>query len=170
MADGDQPKIIVDDDWKSQAQAEKAKLAEQAAAEAEKTKPGPGGGEAGLPEEIGFIDLVRMLATQALMYMGAFPDPQTGKAMVSLEVARLNIDLIDVLQEKTKGNLDDKEKEMLEGTLHELRVQFVEIAKAIQQAQAEGRIGADGTMQAPPSGAGGPAGMGEIPPTGGIGL
>lgn len=169
MADGDQPKIIVDDDWKSQAQAEKAKLAEQAAAEAEKSKsqPGGGGGESGLPEEVGFVDLVRMLATQSLMYMGAFPDPQTGKAMVSLEVARLNIDLLAVMQEKTMGNLDEKEKEMLDGTLHELRVQFVEIAKAIQQAQAEGRIGPDGTMQAPPGAAGDP---GQMPPTGGMGF
>jgi len=171
MADGDQPKIIVDDDWKSQAQAEKARLAAKAAEEAAtKQAPGDGGegGEGGLPEQIGFIDLVRMLATQALMYMGAFPDPQTGKAVVSLEVARLNVDLLEVLHEKTKGNLDDEETKTLEGTLHELRVQFVEIAKAIQQAQAEGRIGPDGTMQAPADpGAGGPGGPGTGPSAGG---
>ncbi|HHN77668.1 MAG TPA: DUF1844 domain-containing protein [Phycisphaerales bacterium] len=139
MADGDQPKIIVDDDWKSQAQAEKAKLAEEVKAK-EAAKHAT-------PEEIGFIDLIRLLATQALMYMGAFPDPQTGKAMVALDIAKMNIDLLGVVEEKTKGNLTDDEQKMLEGTLHELRLQYVEIARAIQKAADEGRIGPDGTMQ-----------------------
>jgi len=153
MSDGDQPKIIVDDDWKSQAQAEKEKLAEQAKAEPEASAEG------GLPENITFTDLVRMFATQALMYMGAFPDPQTGKATVALDVAKMNIDLLGVLEEKTKGNLDDEEKELLEGSARELRGQFVEISKMLQQAQAEGRIGPDGTLNAAPGGAGpGPGG------------
>jgi hypothetical protein len=143
MADGEQPKIIVDDDWKSQAQAEKEKLAEQSKAEQAKT----GGGD--LPEQIGFTDLVRMFATQALMYMGAFPDPQTGKAMVSLDVAKMNIDLLGVLEEKTKGNLDEEEKGLLEESLGALRGQFVEISRLISQAQAEGRIGPDGTLRDP---------------------
>lgn len=153
MSDGDQPKIIVDDDWKSQAQAEKAKLAEQAKAEPEAPAEG------GVPENITFTDLVRMFATQALMYMGAFPDPQTGKATVALDVAKMNIDLLGVLEEKTKGNLDDDEKELLEGAAQELRGQFVEISKMLQQAQAEGRIGPDGTLQGSPGGPGpGPGG------------
>ena len=143
MADGDQPKIIVDDDWKSQAQAEKAKLAEEVEAKQAEKKA--------LPEEVGITDLVRLLATQALMYLGAFPDPQTGKAVVALDIAKLNIDLLGVLEEKTRGNLSDDEKKMIEGTLHELRLQYVEIARAVQQAADEGRIGADGTMQPPPS-------------------
>ncbi len=147
MADGDQPKIIVDDDWKSQAQAEKAKLAEEVKAK-EAAEPA-------LPEKIGFTDLIRLLATQALMYMGAFPDPQTGKAMVALDIAKMNIDLLGVVEEKTKGNLTDDEQKMLEGTLHELRLQYVEIARAIQKAADEGRIGPDGTMQP----AQGPAGI-----------
>ncbi|USN98143.1 MAG: DUF1844 domain-containing protein [Phycisphaeraceae bacterium] len=154
MADGDQPKIIVDDDWKSQARAEKAKLAEEA--KAQQAEPEAGG----LPEKIGFIDLIRLLATQALMYMGAFPDPQTGKAMVALDIAKMNIDLLGVVEEKSRGNLSDDEKKMLEGTLHELRMQYVEIARAIQKAADEGRIGPDGTMR-PPAGAG-PA-AGDIP-------
>ena len=160
MADGDQPKIIVDDDWKSQAQAEKEKLAEQSKAEESKKATGEGG------EEIGFIDLVRMFATQALMYMGAFPDPQTGKAVVALDIAKMNIDLLGILEEKTKGNLDDEEKELLEGTTRELRSQFVEITRMIKQAQAEGRIGPDGSLQEPggnPPGPGaGPAGIPDL--------
>lgn len=158
MGDGDQPKIIVDDDWKSQAQAEKEKLAEQSKAE---ESAGP---EGGLPENIGFTDLVRMFATQALMYMGAFPDPQTGKATLALDVAKMNIDLLGILEEKTKGNLDDEEKELLEGSARELRGQFVEISKMLQQAQAEGRIGPDGTLRPPPgSPMDGPVGGPDIP-------
>ncbi|MBZ0171511.1 MAG: DUF1844 domain-containing protein [Phycisphaerales bacterium] len=154
MADGDQPKIIVDDDWKSQAQAEKAKLAEEARAKQAEPKPG------GLPEKIGFTDLIRLLATQALMYMGAFPDPQTGKAMVALDIAKMNIDMLGVVEEKTKGNLTGDEQKMVEGTLHELRMQYVEIARAVQQAADEGRIGPDGTMQAGPADGG--AQTGEV--------
>ena len=159
MADGDQPKIIVDDDWKSQAQAEKEKLAEQAKAD----EGAPQAGE--LPEQIGFSDLVRMFATQALMYMGAFPDPQTGKAVVALDVAKMNIDLLGVLEEKTKGNLDDEEKTLLEESASGLRAQFVEITRMISQAQAEGRIGPDGTLR-DPGAEGGAPGAGGAPDLG----
>ena len=158
MADGEQPKIIVDDDWKSQAQAEKATLAEQEKAEQSKAQAGE------LPEKIGFTDLVRMFATQALMYMGAFPDPQTGKAMVSLDVAKMNIDLLGVLEEKTKGNLTEEEQSLLDESVVALRSQFVEITKLINQAQAEGRIGPDGTLRDPAGGGGAPGTPGGAPP------
>lgn len=164
MTDSDQSKIIVDDDWKSQAQAEKEKLAQQSKADQGAE------GEGNLPENLGFSDLVRMFATQALMYMGAFPDPQTGKAMVSLDVAKMNIDLLGILEEKTKGNLDEEEKSLLEESVVALRGQFVEITRMIQKAQDEGRIGPDGTLRGDP-GMGGPAagpGMGGMPDLGGL--
>ncbi len=161
MAEGDTHKLIIDDDWKSQAKAEKEKLARKAAEEAAKKAP-PGASQGGLPEEVGFTDLVRLLATQALMYLGAFPDPQTGKAMVALDVAKLNIDLLTILEEKTKGNLDEEEAEALSGTAHELRIQFVEVAKAVQKAMDEGRIGPGGEINPGAGGPGGPAGMGGM--------
>lgn len=147
MPEGDQPKIIIDDDWKAQAQAEKQKLSEQ-----EKAKqPKADTGETGLPDKLEFTDLVQMLATQALVYMGA-PDPQTGRAVVSPPMAQLHIDLLGVLDEKTKGNLTEEESTLLTQLLHELRLQFVELGKAIDQAVKEGKI-------APPgSGGGGPQG------------
>lgn len=133
MTDSDQPKIIVDDDWKSSAQAEKAKLAAQEQEKAQKAA------ESGLPEKLGFKELISMLATQALMYMGAFPD-QTGRAMVSLDVARLNIDLLSVVEEKTKGNLTDEESQMITQTIAELQHQFVEVSKAVAQAAQDGTL------------------------------
>jgi ATP-dependent protease Clp ATPase subunit len=134
MTDSDQPKIIVDDDWKSSAQAEKAKLAAQEQEKAQKAEE-----SSGLPEKLGFKELISMLATQALMYMGAFPD-QTGRAMVSLDVARLNIDLLSVVDEKTKGNLTEEESAMLTQTIAELQHQFVEVSKAVAQAAQDGTL------------------------------
>lgn len=150
MSDPDAPKIIVDDDWKSSARAEKEKLA---AAEREKAEHGQG--PMGLPEKLGFKELISLFATQALMYLGAIPD-QSGRAMVSLEVAKLNIDLLAVVQEKTKGNLSEEEQEMLDGTLNELRMQFVEVARAVEKAAADGTLQ---QMQDQMGGEGGGAGF-----------
>lgn len=153
MSDSDQSKIIIDDDWKSSAQAEKAKLAAQEQERAEKAAQS--GGIDGLPEKLGFKELVSMLATQALMYMGAFPD-QSGKAMVSLDVARLNIDLLSVVEEKTKGNLTEEESAMITQAVAELQNQFVEVSKAVAQAAQDGTLE---QMQNQPGGpASGPAG------------
>ena len=142
MADQEGPKLIVDTDWKAQAQAEKERLAEK-----EKAKAPPKGAPTGQPGEedygpvqANFAELVRMLATQAMMYLGAFPDPETGKRMVALEAAQFNIELLGVLEEKTKGNLTEEEKTMLTRLLYELRMQYVEIAKAVAKAVEQGRI------------------------------
>ncbi|MEO1510958.1 MAG: DUF1844 domain-containing protein, partial [Planctomycetota bacterium] len=141
----DEPKIIVDDDWKSQAQAEKQRLAE----EAEQAKAEGGAGS--VPEKLEFLDLVRMFAQQAMMYLGAIPEPESGRAVVSLPIAKMQIDLLGILEEKTKGNLSDDETALLSGVLQDLRMTFVEVSKAVDQAVAEGKLkpGAGG-------GAGGP--------------
>ncbi len=158
MSDSDTPKIIIDDDWKSSAQAEKEKLA---AAEKEQAEKAASEGPGGIPEEIGFKELISLFATQALMYLGAIPD-QSGRAMVSLEVAKLNIDLLGVVQEKSKGNLSPEEQEMIDGTVGELRMQFVEVSKAVAQAAQDGTLE---QMQMDPNnpgmgGMGGPAASG----------
>lgn len=147
----DAPKIIVDTDWKAQAQAEKEKLtaAEKPAARATPGVGGAGGagGQAapgGEAIEASLDELVRLLATQALMYLGAFPDPETGRAVVALDYAKLHIDLLGVLEQKTKGNLSEQEGTMLTRALHELRMQYVEVAKAVAKAVQEGRVSKTG--------------------------
>jgi hypothetical protein len=160
----DAPKLIIDSDWKNQAQAEKQRLEQQAAAK----KPAPGAeGEDDMPQELSILHLVEMLSMQALSYMGAVPDPRTGKAMISLEYAKLHIDLLGILEEKTKGNLNKEEQAALSGSVSELRMHFVTIQQAVAKAVAEGRIqpqsGApigSGPMTAGPgmSGPGGPKG------------
>ena len=154
----DEPKLIIDSDWKSSAQAEKEKLALKAA-----PKPGPAGAQGELGDEnrpITFDDLVGMLATQALSYMGYVPDPYTGQAMVSLEYAKLHVDLLGILETKTKGNLSPDEQASLDKTLTQLRSAFVEISIAVTKAVKEGKV--------KPVKMGGPGGEAMMPgPVGG---
>lgn len=79
-----------------------------------------------------------MMATQALLYMGGYVDPQTNRPMVDLDAARHQIDLIGVLEAKTKGNLNEDESKQLAAVLYELRMQYVRIAQAISGGGAGG--------------------------------
>lgn len=160
-----EPKLIIDSDWKSQAQAEKERLATQTAS---KKPPATGEGGEGAPDEdreFGFEDIVGFFATQSLSYLGYIPDPYSGKAVVSLEHAKLYIDMLGVLEAKTKGNLSETENTGLTKTLSELRMAFVETGKAVAKAVQEGRLK---PQQAPGVGMppGGPmAGPGLVTPS-----
>ena len=160
---GEAPKLIVDDDWKREAKAEKAKLAEQERAKQQEAAAEGGEGD---PGPIKFDDLVKTLASQAMMYLGYMPDPQTGKAIVAPEYARLYIDLMGVLEEKTQGNLDEEETKMLTAMLSELRMAFVEVSKAVAMAVEEGKIQPN-AMGGPGVGAVGGAPGVPPPPAGG---
>jgi hypothetical protein len=143
QGEGEAPKLIIDSDWKSQAQNEKERLAQQEQARKAQAAGAPGAGGAGQGEEpppADFIELVRMLTTQALLYMGAIPDPSTGKAVLALDIAKYHIDLLTTLEEKTKGNLSEEESTTLAQTAHELRLEFVHMSKALAQAIQEGKI------------------------------
>lgn len=150
------PRLIVDEDWKSEAQREKQKLADHAAKaaeqkQAEKTRP------------IEFSDLVRMLASQAAMYLGLMPDPQTNQRLLAPEIAAVNIDMLAVLEAKTRGNLTPEETEEIVQTVAELRAVFVETTQAIRQAIADGRINPDGSPGPASRGGAAPA-RGPVPP------
>ncbi|HUU92722.1 MAG TPA: DUF1844 domain-containing protein [Phycisphaerae bacterium] len=122
-------KIHVDSDWKKEAQAEKQRLAREAEA-AEPSAGGPGaepGADQALPQA-SFASLVQMLATQAAIFMSDQRDPQTGRSMQHLDLAKHNIDLLAVLEQKTKGNLADDEKKLLDHMLYELRMVYVSVA------------------------------------------
>ncbi len=130
------PKIIVDDDWKAQAQAEKEKLAQQAKAKQDSTTNTAGTGASAASEAgaggyqlppANFESLVSTMTTQALFAMGAIPDPQTGQRIAHLDLARHHIDMLAVLEEKTKGNLSKEESDMLATTLYELRNRYVQL-------------------------------------------
>ncbi len=156
----EEPKLIIDTDWKSQAQAEKERLAQKStpAKPAAAADAGAAPGAEGEPPEVRFEDVVGLLATQALSYLGYFGDPQTGQAVVSLEYAKLHIDMLVVLEAKTKNNLTEQEQKFLTKTLGQLRMEFVEISKAVSKAVAEGRL--------KPAPAGGGVGGGIVGPGG----
>ena len=118
-------KIIVDEDWKEQVQAEKesAQRAQEEPPAAEANEAAQTGFGALPPAD--FRTLISMLATQAMMSMGALPNPISGKAEIHLDQARHFIDLVGVLQEKTKGNCTPDEEKMLDGLVHELRMGFL---------------------------------------------
>jgi hypothetical protein len=148
--DGDnkeKPQIHVDSDWKREAQAERERLAE---AERQQADSGQGGAD-GVPEA-DMTAIIRMIATQAIMYLGGIPDPETGRAVLIPEYARYHIDLLEVLENKTKGNLSEEESKELGALLHELRLRFVEImgsvSKAMKEKEAQGQ---DGGAPPPPS-------------------
>lgn len=160
------PKIIIDSDWKSQAQAEKEKLAEE---ESKAQEASPAG--RAMPEP-SFASLVDMLAMQAVMYLGGVADPKTGQAIFDPIYARHMIELLAVLEEKTKGNLTEQEAADLAGVLRELRARFVEIARLVEAQQAaQGGAGGGPAPGAGVPGAGVPGGEGgtaggAIPPGG----
>jgi flagellar motor switch/type III secretory pathway protein FliN len=120
--------IIVDEDWKTRVQAEK----EQAQQQREQKERGATEPQGHLPPA-NFHSLVEMLATQALLGLGQFATPKDGKVMVDLELARHSIDLLTMLQEKTRGNLAGDELVLLNNALYDLRAAFVSIQNRIAQ-------------------------------------
>lgn len=138
------PKIIVDDDWKSRAQAEKEQLQRAAEVRQQPVDPSPtdptstsSEPEADQPlPPASFPVLVMSLATQALASMGQVPDAD-GKPVVELGHAKHFIDTLGVLAEKTKGNLTSEESAMLTNALHELRLLFVAVGKQRAAAKQE---------------------------------
>ncbi len=125
-------KIIVDEDWKEQAKKEKEVLAaqevltrtkEEAEKKPEEKERPP------LPKG-DFAALISMLVTQALFALGVLEvEGQEEKREPDLEMAKYNIDMLETIAEKTEGNLSDQEKQVLETTLHQVRMAYVKVAE-----------------------------------------
>jgi hypothetical protein len=130
--EADKPKIIVDESWKSQAQAEKERLAQQEKA-APATGPASAKPAAGEPQELpppNFAALVSSIVTQILFCLGAVEDPRMGKRYRDLGLAKHHIDILAMLEEKTKGNLTQEEQHMLDNALYEVRMAYVQLAQS----------------------------------------
>lgn len=112
-------KLIVDDDWKEQARRDKERLAQQEA----QTRHGP-------PPQAAFLDLVNLLAVQAMVGLGAMVGPGGERIPPSLDAAQHFIDLLQVLQDKTRNNLTADEKQILDQIMRDLRLRFVELVTA----------------------------------------
>ena len=93
-------------------------------------RPAPEGKEF-LPP-LDFSSIVFLMYFPALIQLGLMEDPATGQKAVSLELAKRNIDLLDLLRDRTKGNLDEEETKFLEGVLNQLKLAFLRKTNAVK--------------------------------------
>lgn len=153
--ESEEPKLIIDEDWKSQVQREKEQLKQKqhqepagdgdsaasetgtAAPEADSAVPQSDEDASHISKEkssqpespppASFEFLISSIATQAVAAMGQLPDEEGKPLPVNLEYARHFIDLLGVIENKTQGNLTDHEQKFLQDSLHQLRMLFVAV-------------------------------------------
>jgi hypothetical protein len=148
----EKPSLHIDTDWKKQAQEEKRKLAEQEkqkaaaapASAATAARPGAaaGPGAARSPDGAAaqrggrelpppsFAALVQSVLTQVLFYLGDLT-PRGAEPQLNLDIAKYQIDILGVLEEKTKNNLTPEEQRLLDSALYETRMRFVAVSSQI---------------------------------------
>src|SRR3712207_649190 len=76
-----------------------------------------------------FVEFVMMHAQNAALFLGQIPNPQTGQGEVNLELAKMFIDQLAMIQEKTRGNLSNEENAVLRNALSNLQMVFVEVSQ-----------------------------------------
>jgi hypothetical protein len=105
---------------------EKKKPAEARAEQVqEQTRSKPEGQEEAPLPEINFSNFIFSLSTSALIQLGEIPDPVNNQKSKNLAMAKQTIDMLGMLQEKTKGNLTDDEENLIKNILYDLRMRFV---------------------------------------------
>jgi len=141
----EEKKIIIDEDWKSRVEEEKESLRQKepgaedpgaAARAAGAAAASAGAGEQAAPLRPATLSvLVSSLYLQGTMALGLLPNPVTQKAEANLDQARHTIDMLAMLQEKTRGNRTREESDDLENVLHELRMAFVALKQGPPAAE-----------------------------------
>jgi hypothetical protein len=113
---------------------------ETSAGKARKGKAKPGASEAGkdraqtnadseLLYEFGFSTFILSLSTSALVHLGELPDPISNVKEINLQLAKQTISIIEMLKEKTKGNLSEEEESLMDSVLYDVRVKFIRSSK-----------------------------------------
>ena len=133
----EKPKIIVDEDWKSQVEAEKA-AAKGGASEPEAAAAEPPTMEDPPMPPASFAMLIQSLVAEAMMALGQLPHPLTGEVTPRRNQAKYLIDTIEMLREKTLGNVAAEESAGVEQVLHQLRMAFVAMPKETSANQPSG--------------------------------
>ena len=105
----------VDESWKKQAKEEKERLAKE-----------PEGNQPQLTPEASLPLIISSFFTQALIALGEMENPIDGSRARDLEAAKFSIDLLQVLSDKTKGNLTEDEEKLLDSALYDLRMRYVQ--------------------------------------------
>ncbi len=113
---------------------------ETSAGKAKKGKAKPDGEDAGkdlgkgspdkeLLYEFGFSTFILSLSTSALVHLGELPDPLSNTKEVNLQLAKQTISIIEMLKEKTEGNLTKEEENLIENVLYDVRLKFISSSK-----------------------------------------
>ena len=97
-----------------------------------------------------FANMIIQQTNMALMFLGKVPHPETGETVRDVEAARMFIDQLEMLECKTKGNLDKREERLLRESLTTLRLAFVEVVDA-QMQSGPSVTGADAAPPPPPA-------------------
>jgi hypothetical protein len=87
----------------------------------------------GFPEKMDFITFILSMSQTALLNMGCGPHPETGKCDCNLQSAKYTIDILEILQEKTRGNLSGEEERILDRILTELRLMWVQKSRQAKE-------------------------------------
>jgi hypothetical protein len=124
----DEKKIIIDEDWKSQVQAEK-EAAKQKSPQPSAAEAAKAGGDFQMPPA-SLEMLITTLVTEAMISLGQAPHPHTGEVVFQPQQAKYLIDTIDMLREKTQGNVTPDEMQLMEQLLHQLRMVYVQLTTA----------------------------------------
>jgi Domain of unknown function (DUF1844) len=141
-SEGEIRKEVVEEQER-EARREEVKAEAKAAANAESAKP-----PVETPKKLpAFENLIRMIGSNAAMVLGAYADPNTGQPMIDPDAARELIDMLDALQQKTKGNLAPEEDDMLIDLLGKLKLTYLEISKAMAAEMAKVTAQAKGTAK-----------------------
>ncbi|HOX54980.1 MAG: DUF1844 domain-containing protein [Candidatus Omnitrophica bacterium] len=113
----EQNKKKVDESWKDAVEKEKSQ---------EQQKP-----ESVQVPEVDFMNFITSLSLQSLISLGEIESPFTGNKEVNIKQARFLIDTLDMIKEKTKGNLTDEESKVLDTMLYELKMKYIEKGKEV---------------------------------------
>ncbi|MBP9853493.1 MAG: DUF1844 domain-containing protein [Candidatus Omnitrophica bacterium] len=107
---------FIDESWKDSVSKEKEIPAEET--------------EKDVPFEINFLNYITSLGFQALIFLGEIPHPMTNQKEENIPQAKFLIDTLVMIREKTKGNLEEKEENLLDASIYELQIKFLEVSKA----------------------------------------
>lgn len=135
----------IDESWKESAASEKTNFTSGKADESQE-ESGCGHEECGCSHdhhhdeadamEINFLNYVTSLGYQAMIFLGLIPNPMTNEAEKNLQQAKFLIDTLVMMREKTKGNLNKQEDDLLNASIYELQLRFVEITEAESKKNA----------------------------------
>ncbi len=125
MSDVEGPGFTIKDNRSSKKSEEETKASEESKKKEQPPREEPAPQEEGQNFELNFSTFVLSLTSSAFYHLGDIPDPLTGEKKENLPAVKQTIDILIMLQEKTKNNLDAEESKLLEQLIYELQVKYV---------------------------------------------